>query len=152
MFAGSLNSFRDNPRVTHMNRDLILKTAVTYWSDEDECFVVESPFCERIAGIGDTEAEAITSFKNLVNALYADYKDGKLAPLPRKKKGPGRPAKGGEVIHAQIKATTKKQLAELATGLHCSYGEAIDYVIFLASKNTGKVSTTSKMKRTARTL
>lgn len=108
-----------------MNREAISKTAVCYWSDEDDCYVVSSMIFHVCAGIGDTPEEAWTLFKYFLNETYIDYKEGRLAGYDKA----GRPSKGGLGIHVRVQPTTKEDIDKLAKKFGISQGEVIDYLV-----------------------
>lgn len=108
-----------------MNRDLILKTAVCYWSNDDECYVAESPLCEAVIGDGDSEEEAMNSFTDHLNEQY-------IAHLEKKLDRRGRPAKNRVTLHVQVLPKTKAQVDKLSKLMEASQGEIIDWAMFNA--------------------
>lgn len=106
-----------------MNRDLIVKTAICYWSDEDESFIVESPLCEPVAGDGDTVEEAWNSFHYHLNEHY-------IAHLEKRLSKRGRPTKNRVAVHMKILPETRDALVNLAAQLGGSQGEIVDWLVF----------------------
>jgi hypothetical protein len=112
-----------------MNKDALLKTVVVSWSDEDESFVSESPLSDFIGGVGNTEAEALESFKTHVEAHYEAYKKGKHAIYNHS----GRPKKNKIRFHAEIKPEIKADLAAFGKTLGISQGEVVEYCFKFAT-------------------
>lgn len=127
-----------------MKKDTIIKTAVCYWSNEDDCYVVASPLFLLTAGVGQTEQKAWMHFEQMLDDIYPDFAVGEVAGYEK----PGRPSKGGVDLHAQVKPDTKREIAQLAQELGVSQGEAVDYLLFFHNvrkdnkpgKNTSKIS------------
>lgn len=127
-----------------MKKAAIFKTAICYWSDDDDCYVVASPLFLRTAGVGQTEQKAWMHFEQMLDDIYPDLAAGEIAGYEK----PGRPSKGGVDLHAQVKPDTKKEIAQLAQDLGISQGEAVDYLLFFHSvrkdnkpaKNSSKIS------------
>jgi hypothetical protein len=117
-----------------MNKEAIIKTATTTWSDEDECFVTESPLADTISGAGDTTQESYQAFLEMVEANWEAYKKGKHALYPK----PSRLKKGKVRITAEIDPEFKKALAIMAKDLGISQGEALEYLysFYRASAHT----------------
>ncbi len=93
-----------------IRKEAIRKTAVTYWSKDDECFVVESPLFDRVAGVGDTKDEAFKVFVELLDDAYEELEKDNVLGYKR-----GRPAKGGVNLHCQVRPSTKDTITELAS-------------------------------------
>lgn len=106
-----------------MNIDAIRSTLVCYWSDEDESYVVESSLFETIAGVGDTEVEAMQCFENLLSDAYEAFHKGRV---PKDKSG--RPSKETVALNTDVKPATKIAIHDLAQNIGCSQGEVIDYL------------------------
>ncbi len=127
-----------------MNKDAIIKTAAIYYSEQDECYITESPLSETISGHGETEKESYQRFLEMVQMNYEAYQKGKHAIYNK----PGRPSKNKLQLHAEIKADTKSALQKMAKDLKISQGEAIELAITfyerrhnqesLRGKSTGK--------------
>ena len=113
-----------------MNKKAIRNTAICYWSEEDETFVVESPLFETIAGIGVTEEDSWKVFDNLLDDAYEAYLEGRVPGYER----PGRPAKGGVALNIDVKSETKELIKNLANDFQCSQGEIIDFLTFAYRK------------------
>jgi predicted RNase H-like HicB family nuclease len=109
-----------------MNKQVIRKTAICYWSKEDECYLMQSPLCEGVLGVGDTAEEAETTFNDLLSDTYEAYLEGRVPGYDK----PGRPAKGGVSFDTNIQPSTKECLKEIAAKIGCSMGEAVDYLVF----------------------
>jgi hypothetical protein len=115
-----------------MNKEAIIKTAITTWSDEDQCFVTESPLADTMSGAGDTAEESCQAFLEMVEANWEAYQKGKHALYPR----PGRPKKGKVRITAEIDPEFKEALAIMAKDFGISQGETIEYLYsFYRAKN-----------------
>lgn len=56
-----------------MNREAILKTAQACYSEEDACYVARSSFSDVICGHGETEVEALVSFRESVEVHWKEY-------------------------------------------------------------------------------
>lgn len=108
-----------------MNREALLNTAITYWSDEDESFITTSPLSDIIAGDGDTLEESMTSFIRHVDATYESYKKGNHAIY----NAPGRPKKGKVTMSLQVSPEVKEALDALKDSLGgISQGEVIEFL------------------------
>ncbi len=107
-----------------MNKNAILKTVVSRWDNNEQCYVVESPLCDRILGAAKTEEEARQLFEELLNDLYEDYLNGQLSGYDK----PGRPKKGKVGLHAEVNPGIKKSIAMLAKEFGISQGEALEYL------------------------
>jgi len=108
-----------------MNKEVIKRTAVCRWDSESECYVVESPLCERVLGAAETEAEAWKIFHEILEDTYQDYLEGKLAGYSK----PGRPKKERTRFHVQMKPDAKEAITDMAKGLRVSQGEAVEYLL-----------------------
>lgn len=116
-----------------MNKEAIRKTAVCYWSDEDDCYVIESPLFSSIAGAGETTAEAFQTFENLLSDAYEAYLEGRV-PQERR----GRPSKSGLALNTDVKPETKDVIVRLAKEFGCSQGEVIDYLALYYDKKSSE--------------
>jgi len=112
--------------VAMLSKDTILKTAVCYWSEEDECFVVESPLFPRTAGTGDNAQTAWKQFHELLSLAYEHLKDNNVAGYNKV----GRPSKGGIELHIAVRPTTKELIGKISHELDISQGEVIDFLLF----------------------
>jgi|LakMenEpi03Aug12_release.lakeMendotaPanAssembly.Ray.scaffolds.fasta_scaffold167775_3 predicted RNase H-like HicB family nuclease len=121
-----------------MNLDAIRKTTVCYWSPDDEAFVVESSLFDSLAGVGDTEEEAMQSFEDLLSDAFEAFHQGRV---PKDKAG--RPSKNTLPLNTDVKPETKEYIASLAKAYGCSQGEAIDFMALFHEK---KVETGLKTK------
>jgi predicted RNase H-like HicB family nuclease len=109
-----------------MKKEVIEKTAVCYWSNDDRCYVVESPLFDSIAGTGDTAAEAMTMFQTMLDDWYPDLMEGKVLGYGKS----GRPAKGGVALNCLVRPESKDELGRLSKRLGISHGELVDYLLF----------------------
>ncbi len=109
-----------------MNKIGILNTRICYWSDDNDCYVVESPLFDRIAGVGDTPEQAQNVFERLLDDGYLAYLEGRVPGYDK----PGRPSKGAISVSFRLQPDTKESLGQLAKALECSQGEAIDYLVY----------------------
>lgn len=107
-----------------MNKQALQKTALCRFDPESGDYIVQSPLCEIVMGVDDTEEGAWTLFQELLNETYEDYLEGKLAKYPK----PGRPAKGKTSLHAEVDPDIKKALAAAAKEIGISQGEMIEYL------------------------
>ncbi len=118
-----------------IRKEAIRKTAVTYWSKDDDCFVVESPLFDRVAGVGDTKDEAFKVFVELLDDAYEELEKDNVLGYKR-----GRPAKGGVNLHCQVRPSTKDTITELAAKFDdISQGEMIDFLLFYFQRKTEEV-------------
>jgi predicted RNase H-like HicB family nuclease len=54
-----------------------------YWSDEDDCFLAKAPDLPGCIAHGETEEEALSAIKELIQTwLEIAKEDGKQIPLP----------------------------------------------------------------------
>lgn len=113
-----------------MDRDSILKTAVTRWDSEDDCFITESHLAPTIVGDGDTERDSFASFIDHVSANYEAYQTGRHALY----KKPGRPPKNKVSMHIQVAPDVKEALSAMAQQYSMSQGETVEYLYNLYQK------------------
>jgi predicted RNase H-like HicB family nuclease len=109
-----------------ISKDSIRRTAVCRWSDEDECFVVESPLFDRVIGTGYTAQEAQALFESMLDGAYAEIKAGNVIGYNKA----GRPAKEGVQLNCRVKQHTHEGVAQLAKDLDISQGEVVDVLAF----------------------
>lgn len=109
-----------------LSKDTIEKTAVCYWSKEDECFVAESPLFPRTAGTGDSAKKAWNQFRELLSLAYEHLKKNNVAGYNKA----GRPAKGGVELHVAVRPPTKELISKISHELDISQGEVIDFLLF----------------------
>lgn len=107
-----------------IRKQTIEKTAVCYWSDEDDLYVAESPLFPRTAGIGDTAQSARRHFEKMLNEIYGDLACSRVRGYNKR----GRPAKGGVAFNTKLQPESKLYIDELADSLGISQGEVIDYL------------------------
>ncbi len=115
-----------------MNKQAIAKTAVCYWSQEDACYLMQSPLFDTVLGVGDTVQEAQKTFQDLLDDAYEAYLEGRVPGYGK----PGRPAKGGVSFDTNIQSYTKQHLKEIADEIGCSMGEVVDYLVFQYDNHT----------------
>jgi hypothetical protein len=108
-----------------MNKEAIRRTAVCRWDSESECYVVESPLCDRVLGAAATEVEAWKIFDEILEDTYRDYREGKLAGYSK----PGRPKKEKTRFHAEMKPDAKEAITDMARALGISQGETVEYLL-----------------------
>jgi len=104
-----------------VNKKAIQNTAITYWSNDDDCYVVESPLIDSIIGVGDTPEEAQREFKNILSDAHEAYAAGRM--------NQGRPAKNLVALNSDVKLDTRNAIKALASEKQCSQGEAIEYLL-----------------------
>jgi predicted RNase H-like HicB family nuclease len=109
-----------------MNKVAISKTAICYWSEEDDSYVVESSLFETIAGVGDTPEDAFRVFDDLLDDAYEAYLEGRVPGYDK----PGRPTKGYTSLNTDVRPETKATLRALSAQFGCSMGELIDFLLF----------------------
>ncbi len=125
-----------------MNRAAILKTAVCYWSDDDDCYVVESPLFDRTAGVGNSMEEARAHFIEMIDASLADIGSHGLHQTS------GRPAKGILSINVQVKPATRDAIKLFQRELKLSsQGEVIDFLAFYYQRMAGQRPHTDTAKQ-----
>lgn len=107
-----------------MDKEALLKTMVTHWDENDNCFVTESPLDLLICGTGDTPEASVQSFHLHVEAHYEAYKQGKHARYNK----PGRPAKGKTRFNTEIDPDVKAALTAAAKEIGISQGEMVEYL------------------------
>jgi predicted RNase H-like HicB family nuclease len=108
-----------------IKKDAIRKTAVTYWSDEDNAFIVESPLFTNIAGVAETRAEAFSIFEDMLDTAYEHLKNDNVVGYKR-----GRPAKGGVDFHCQVQQPARDEITKLAKKLGgISQGETVEFLL-----------------------
>lgn len=125
-----------------MDRDKIKRTTVC--RREDGHFVAWSPLFRYGIGAGETEAEALRVFNEIVNDAYIEYLEGNL-----KHDKPGRPSKNGVIINTQIQVDTKNGIASLAASMELSQGEVIDYLYAYREAHESTANVPTKDKRRA---
>lgn len=109
-----------------MNKRAITKTAVCYWSADDDCYVVRSPLSDRVIGIGNTQGEAWELFIKHLDSVYMAYLEGRLAAYEK----PGRPRKGLVAFNVSLQPQTKERLVQLALEFSSTQGEVVDFLAF----------------------
>jgi predicted RNase H-like HicB family nuclease len=112
-----------------LSEDAIFKTAVCYWSTDDECYVVESPFFPAVIAAEKTPEKTLKVYKQMLNSAYEALLADKVHGFKR-----GRPAKNGVELHIQVQADTKNLIDELRKEIGLSQGEFIDLITFHYAK------------------
>lgn len=107
-----------------MNKETIEKTAVCYWSKDDDCYVAHSLTFHGCAGTGETLEKAEQLFKELLNKMYIDYQECKLAGYVE----PSNAAEDGG-IRMQLKQTTKDRIDKLAEQFGITREQVVDYLV-----------------------
>ena len=113
-----------------LRKEVILKTAVCYWSADDACYVVESPLFPPVIAVEETPEEALRLYKSMLDSAYEELLRENVHGFKR-----GRPAKHGIELHVQVQSDTKQLIDELRKEIGISQGEFIDLVTFHFAKN-----------------
>jgi predicted HicB family RNase H-like nuclease len=113
-----------------MKPSAILKTAVTVWSTEDQCYVTQSPLADTICGAGDTVEESQSEFEKSLEINYEHYKAGTHAVYSH----PGRPAKGKKKFAVEVAPDVQEAIAAFAKDVGISQGEAVECFYLFFSK------------------
>ena len=113
----------------NLKKETILKTAICYWSDEDDCYIVESPLFSPVIAGEETPEKAIKLYKNMLNTAYMELLKDNVHGFKR-----GRPTKNGVELHVQVQPDTKQLIDELRKDIGLSQGEFIDLVTFYYAK------------------
>ncbi len=115
-----------------IKKETILKTAMAYWSEDDECFIVESALFDRVAGTGDTVDEARKMHKEMLDDMYESLVREEVAGYKV-----GRPQKPGTAINCKVREATYDAIKQLGADHDISMGEALDIMtqFFLARRN-----------------
>jgi len=108
-----------------MKKEVIVRTAVCRFSKEDDCFVVESPLYELVAGIGETQKEAWKVFGELLDDMFEAHEAGRLHDYSK----PGRPQKGIVSVGYQVTPEIKEAIRSGAGELGISQGEYISFAV-----------------------
>lgn len=107
-----------------MNKKAIQSTAICFWSEVDQSFIVQSPLMGSILGAGDSRVEAMKEFKAILSDAYEAYLEGRM-PADRV----GRPAKNRAALNTDVLPDTKYRIRQLANEFDCSQGETIDFLL-----------------------
>ena len=108
-----------------IQKDSIRKTAVSFWSDEDNSFVVESSLFDNIIGVGETRGEAFKVFEEMLDDAYVEFQNDKVVGYKR-----GRPSKGRVNLHCQVQDLAREEIIKLAKKLGgISQGEAVEFLL-----------------------
>lgn len=109
-----------------LTKDEIIKSLVIEFSEEDECYVAESPIWTGNIGCGDTPDEAKSEFAALLDTGWPDYEAGNHAMNLRKV---GRPATGKVSVNTRLEPTLRDELDEIANLLKVTRGEVIEALV-----------------------
>lgn len=105
--------------------DSIRKTAVSYWSEEDNAFVVESSLFDSILGVGETRVEAFKVFEEMLDETYGELQNDNAVGYKR-----GRPSKGRLDLHCQVQESARDEITKLAKKLGgISQGETVEFLL-----------------------
>jgi predicted RNase H-like HicB family nuclease len=115
-----------------IKKSTILKTAVCWWSEEDEAYIVQSPLFLSCLVDGETEEEARATYSDALEQMYESLVHNKVAGHDSK----GRPAKNGVKTFVELRQQSKIDLAWFAQDLGISQGEVIDWALFCLSHNS----------------
>lgn len=126
-----------------ISKDVIERTAICYWSDEDDCYLVESPLFDRVIGSGDTEKEAWEIFHEMFDDMYESLKVGNVLGYNKA----GRPTKPDQrALNCRIKEESHDFISKLAKDLGISQGEAVDFLRFFFEKRRESTVTKSDLQ------
>jgi predicted RNase H-like HicB family nuclease len=117
-----------------LRKEIILNTAVSYWSAEDKCYVVESPLFPPVIAAEKTPEKALQLYKSMLNNAYKELVADNVHGFKR-----GRPAKHGVELHVQVHPDTKQLIDDLRKEIGISQGEFIDLVTFYYTKKAQPV-------------
>ena len=117
-----------------LKQETILKSAICYWSEEDECYVVESPLFSPVIAAERTPEKAIKVYKSMLDSTYTELLRDKVHGFKR-----GRPTKNGVELHVQVQPDTKQMIDELRKDIGLSQGEFIDLVTLYYAKKAESV-------------
>ena len=112
-----------------LNREAVERTIICYWGDEEQCFIAESPLCQRTTGFGDNPEEARNQFLRGFDEIYQCYLNGELAGYEMPD-GPYR-----EKLAVRIQMSTKEYIEEMSKLFGCTEGEVVDYVVEFCQKS-----------------
>jgi hypothetical protein len=120
-----------------MDKERIIKTALTQWDPEDETFVTRSTEASSIVGVGETEAEALNDFMVDLGIQYQEWVNGTHGTLspPRSTRKMGRPRTNRVKLNTHIAPETKACLTVLAKNHHKSIGQVIEILVEKAQSN-----------------
>jgi predicted RNase H-like HicB family nuclease len=108
-----------------LSKETIFRTAICYWSADDQCYVVESPFFPAVIAAEKTSEKTFKLYKSMLNKAYEELLRDNVHGFKR-----GRPAKHGVEVHIQVQPNTKKIIDGLRKEIGLSQGEFIDLVAF----------------------
>lgn len=98
--------------------------ATSILSKDGDDYVVESPLCPMVIGVGDTPEEAYQVFNEILDDYIDELKKGRIA------QGAGRPIK--PVKKTRLDATISQQIKEAMTqqakAMGISRGELVEYL------------------------
>lgn len=106
-----------------MRRDLIEKTALSFWSDRDCCYIVSSPLYSEAIGTGDSQEEAWHEFKERLDDFLKNVEEGIHAYYDSN----GNPPK--EPLQIDVRIHTSHQIELLSKTYGCTKGEVVDFLV-----------------------
>jgi len=126
-----------------IKKSTIRKTAVCWWSDENSCYVVESPLFNPCVVDGSSEDEAFTNYDDALELMYESLLHNKVAGRNSK----GRPVKNGVKTFIELRQQSKDAITRLSKQLDISQGEVVDWAIFALEKSSLKTQLKTKTDR-----
>ncbi len=115
-------------------KDTILNTAISRWSDDDGCFVVQSALFPRVIGVGESIQEAKKIHRELLDEMYEALVNDRVVGYKT-----GRPQKPGIALNCKVQGETYKSVKALAEKHSISLGEALDVMAhFFDSRSAEK--------------
>jgi hypothetical protein len=106
--------------LSNLQIDKIIKMAVSYWDEDEQCFVCDCSIFPPAVGRGGTPQEARENFESLLPAL-ANAGNGAEIELVT-------------TMTVSLSDTTARVLQELKEAFNCSDEEAIDYLAHFYSR------------------
>jgi len=110
-----------------MNTKTIERTAICYWSSDNDCYLVSSTLFIPTTAEGDSPEEAWDNFRHYVADTYEAYINGEHIMSPESEE-PNVGESMRTYLETDIDLSTKAQLDELSERFECSIGEVIDYL------------------------
>jgi predicted RNase H-like HicB family nuclease len=126
-----------------IKKSTIRKTAVCWWSDEDSCYVVESPLFNPCVVDGASEDEAFANYEDALELMYESLFHNKVAGRNSK----GRPVKNGVKTFIELRQQSKDAITRLSKQLGISQGEVVDWAVFALEKSSLKIQLKTKTDR-----
>jgi len=113
-----------------LKKKTILKTAVCYFSDIDDCYVVESPLLPAVIAAEETAEAAGSMYESMLENVWPSLPHDKVHGFKRAK--PAKPS--GDELHIFVQPDTRQMIDQLRDELGISQGEFIDLVTFYYAK------------------